>query len=134
MFVKIITFWVSKSTNQWISLFTISLIKLVTLLPIIVSMSAPPGSHLKFFGWFARCAPDVDCILLMRCVHHQRITRNIVLQLSHYLFSKLNELQNGQPTSISLIILHYIDVCIELWLTFLNVFVFSFKQMDSKSL
>ena len=57
----------------------------------------------------------------------------MVLQLSHSLFSKLNELQSGWLTSVSLITLHYTDACIKAQIAFPNVFMFCFKQMHYES-
>jgi len=68
-------------------------------------------------------------------VRYQRISNNVVLHLSHSIFLKLNKLQSGQPTNVSLIILQCSGACTELWLTFSNVcrgFFLFFMQILSE--
>jgi len=57
--------------------------------------------HLWYFNTTCRL-----CIV-HQGVHYQRIISNTVLQLSHSLFSKLNELERGRPTRVLVLILYY---------------------------
>jgi len=63
-----------------------------------------------------RCAPGKT--MYCQCgVHHQRITSNVVLSLSHSSALKINESQRRLPKSLSNAILYYCDAGTELRLT-----------------
>ena len=67
--------------------------------------------------WYRLC-------IVHQWVHYQRIISNIILQFPYSPLSKLNNLQSGQPTGASVIILQYRVESTELWLTFPSVFNF----------
>jgi len=71
-----------------------------------------------------QCIAGIHCALFITVqgVHYQRITDNAILHLSYSLFSNSNELQSGRPTTVLLSISQYRDACIELRLTFSNVY------------
>jgi len=79
--------------KQSIRLLSESPFKLVTPSSIIVMTSALSyNGQLESSSRLSKCAPGVDCVLLTKEFHYQRIISNAVLQLFHSLFSKLNKL------------------------------------------
>jgi len=85
------------------------------------SVTLPRVGQFKFSSRLGRCAPGLDCVLLL-WVHYQRMISNVVLRI--YLFQCFLKQINCKtdPKYFIIIILHYMNACTEFLFTFQIVY------------